>query len=470
MRIVIDLQACQSAGNRVRGIGRYSKSLALAMLQEHRGHDFWIALNGGLAEAVEDIRASFDGLLPQDQIVLWDNPFPGVERLQPDPWAVRVAEVLREDFLHSLRPDVVHVASLFEGWDDAIATSIGRGSAPAPLTAVTLYDLIPLAMSDLYLRDPPTRRWYERKLEDLRRADLCLSISDFTRVQAMQLLRMPPEAMVNISGSSDPIFRRIGQGPRQAEALAARYGIWRPFVMYTGGFDPRKNVAGLIRAYAALPAELRERRQLVIIGKPTPDVHAQLLAVTAECGLGADEVRFIGFVPDADLVGLYNACELYVFPSRYEGFGLPALEAMACGAAVIGADATSLPEVMGHPEAMFAPDSDLAMRDKMLKGLVDEPFRRRLLDHASERAGLFSWQNSARVALDAMEALVASPRRATTGFADTDNDVETDEARRWSAIGRQSAALSELVRGRDLDAGRPASTGGGAVGKPCPGQ
>lgn len=436
MRIVIDLQACQNAGSRFRGIGRYSKSLAMAMLREGRGHDYWIVLNGALTDAVEDIRASFDGLLAQEQIVLWDNPFPASAH-QPDAaWSLQVAEVLREDFLHALQPDIVHLASLFEGWGDAVTTSIGRGSAARVRTAVTLYDLIPLTMSDQYLPDARIRRWYDRKLDDLARADLSLAISAFTRDEAVQLLDLPADRVVNISGSVDPVFRRLPDDAQRSGALAARYGIWRPFVMYAGGFDPRKNVDGLIRAYASLPGPLRERRQLVIVGTPPSDIHGQLLSVAAGSGLAGDEVRFVGFVPDGDLVGLYNACALYVFPSRCEGFGLPALEAMACGAPVIGADATSLPEVIGYPEAMFDADSDVAMGQKILQGLTDELFRARLIEHGAERVGRFSWQQSARKALDAMEACV-----------DRGPSIQAEppsEEARWQHIQRQSELVSRL--------------------------
>ena len=171
MRIVLDLQACQGHGNRVRGIGRYSRLLAQSMLRESRGHEFWIVLNGGMPEAIDEIRGDFDGLLPQERIVLWDNPFPAAELHQVDPWPCRVAEVLREDFLASLRPDVIHVASLFEGWNDPSAASIGRGSMRRAPTAVTLYDLIPLAMREVYLKDGPTRRAYLGKLDRTRRSE-----------------------------------------------------------------------------------------------------------------------------------------------------------------------------------------------------------------------------------------------------------------------------------------------------------
>ncbi|OGT56357.1 MAG: hypothetical protein A3E01_10900 [Gammaproteobacteria bacterium RIFCSPHIGHO2_12_FULL_63_22] len=443
MRIVLDLGACQGHGNRVRGIGRYSRLLAQSMLRESRGHQFWIVLNGGMPEAIDEIRGDFDGLLPQERIVLWDNPFPAAELHQVDPWPCRVAEVLREDFLASLHPDVVHVASLFEGWNDPSAASIGRGSMRAVPTAVTLYDLIPLAMRDVYLKDGPTRRAYLRKLEDLRRADLCLAISEFTRRQAIELLDIDAGKVVNISGSVDPVFHRLPADPRRAGNLASRHGLWRPFVMYTGGFDHRKNVAGLIRAYAGLPGEIRASRQLLIVGKPPGDVHDELREVAREAGLSADEVCFAGYVSDTDLVGLYNACELYVFPSLMEGFGLPALEAMACGAPVIGADASSLPEVIGHPEAMFEAGSDEAMCERMLQGLVDPAFRSRLLDHAGERFRLFSWEATAHAALDALEAL-ASLRPAAEG------DGQGED--RWKILAWQAEKLSEIAAWNELPA------------------
>lgn len=445
MRIVIDLQACQGAGSRIRGIGRYSKSLALAMIREGRGHDFWIALNGGLPEAVEDIRATFVGLLPQEQIVLWDNPFPCAVHERPEPWKLRAADVLREDFLHALKPDIVHVASLFEGWGDAVATSIGRGSSPRVCTAVTLYDLIPMALSELYLSDTSARNWYERKIEDLRRADLLLAISEHTRSEALQLLGLPASRVVNVSGSIDPIFRRLSEDTNRDLALVSRYEISRPFVMYAGGFDARKNIAGLIRAYAGLPPGIRKSRQLVVVGKPPAREYEALIGVAAECGLAEVEVRFVGYVPDPDLVGLYNACELYVFPSLYEGFGLPALEAMACGAPVIGADASSLPEVIGYPEAMFPPDSHVAMSTMILRALTDDVFRRGLIEHASERVQQFSWEQSARSALDAIEAVVKRldlPQSAA-GHATKDD--------RWKQLAQQSATLAPLLKGLAID-------------------
>jgi glycosyltransferase involved in cell wall biosynthesis len=450
MRIVVDLQACQSA-SRFRGIGRYSRSLAGAMLRADRGHEFWIALNGGLPGTVEAVRAAFDGLLPQDRIVAWDTPFAPMDDAADAPWRRRIAEVVREDFLRALRPDTVHVASLFEGGDEDATTSIGRGSGDALPTVVTLYDLIPLAMPAQYLPDATRRRWYERKLDDLRRADLCLAISDFSRRQAVELIGLPAARIANISGACDAQFRILPEDPARDAALRARHGLARPFAMYAGGFDPRKNVDGLVRAYGALPAALRARHQLLIVGEPPPSLRAELETVARGCGLGADDVRFAGFVDDTELVALYNACALYVFPSRCEGFGLPALEAMACGAPVIGADDSSLPEVIGYPDAMFDPASDASMTARIRLALEDPEDRARLRAHGQERVRLFSWDATASRALDAIEQLHAGLMTAQAPVPPMDA-----AAARMAAIAAQSRTLSRLVAGHALprDAGR----------------
>jgi glycosyltransferase involved in cell wall biosynthesis len=190
---------------------------------------------------------------------------------------------------------------------------------------------------------------------------------------------------------------------------------------------------------------------LLIVGEPPPSLRAELETVARGCGLGADDVRFAGFVDDTELVALYNACALYVFPSRCEGFGLPALEAMACGAPVIGADDSSLPEVIGYPDAMFDPASDAAMSARIRLALEDPADRARLRAHGQERVRLFSWDATAARALDAIERLhgAAPPARAPAPATGA-------EASRMATIATQSRALSRVVAGHDLprDAGR----------------
>ncbi len=403
MRIVIDLQACQSSGSRTRGIGRYSLALAQAMVRNAGSHEIFLLMNGMFADTIAPLREQFAGLVPHEQMRVWHTAGP-VRELDPENhWRCRAGEILREQAIAELRPDFVHVTSLFEGLVDNAVASVGA-SGEQQATAVTLYDLIPLIYQQTYLPNPHIRDWYFRKLQALKSADLSLAISESSRQEAIHWLHMPPENVVNISSAVDDRFHVATHAPQVISALRTRYGLTRPFVMYTGGIDHRKNIDALIRAFGALPGALRQRFQLAIVCSVNPSEREIYLRIADLAGLTRDDVVFTGFVPDADLPVLYNICELFVFPSWHEGFGLPALEAMACGAPVIGANTSSLPEVIGLAEAMFDPRDDQAITASMVHALSDAAFREHLRTHGLAQAKKFSWDASARVALAAIES------------------------------------------------------------------
>jgi glycosyltransferase involved in cell wall biosynthesis len=352
MRIVIDLQGAQSE-SRFRGIGRYSLALALGVARNAGSHEVWLVLNAALGSAIEDLREAFAGLVPPERIRVFDIAGPTAEQYAGNLPRARAGELLREYAIAQLRPDAVLVTSLFEGYVDDTVVSVGRFTAGAD-TAVVLYDLIPFLNPDHYLRQPEQRSYYERKIASLRKAGLLLAISDYSRQEALDALGLPAERVVSISTAVDETFRPAALEPAHVQALRARLGISREMLMYApGGFDARKNIDGLITAYSLLPEALRRAHQLVIAGKAGDMERARLREIARRSGLAADELVLTGYVSDADLVDLYRSAALFVFPSLHEGFGLPALEAMACGALVIGADNTSIPEVIGNAEALF---------------------------------------------------------------------------------------------------------------------
>jgi glycosyltransferase involved in cell wall biosynthesis len=404
MRIVVDLQSAQTSSSRSRGIGRYSLSLVLAMARNRGPHEILIALNGLFPETIEPIRARFRDILPQENIRVWHAPGPLAELDPSNTWRRQSAIVAREAFLGSLRPDLVHVSSLFEGFEESAVTSIGVLPCAFP-TAVTLYDLIPLIHQEVYLENSSVRKWYLGKIDHLRRADLWLAISESSRREGIDLLGLSESGSVNISADADAQFQPLGLDGGREEAIRQQYGLKRPFVLYTGGIDHRKNIEALIRAFARLPQALRQRHQLAIVCSITPENRARLEGLVARNGLDEDDVIMTGYIPDADLVSLYNICQLFVFPSWHEGFGLPVLEAMRCGAPVIGANASSIPEVIGWREALFDPHSEAAMAAAMDRALSDDRFRAQLVKNAQRQAANFSWEESARKALQAMEQL-----------------------------------------------------------------
>lgn len=410
MRIILDLQACQ-ASSMHRGIGRYSMALALAMARNRAGHDLRIVLNEDYPDSVLSIRKAFDGLVPQSHISTFVTPVPSGEVDQRNAWRLQAAQQIHAHYLASLRPDIVHVASLFEGLGDNVVASVppdGEG-AVARRTAVTLYDLIPLMRKDRYLADPSVASWYYRKLDSLKRAGLLLAISGSARAEALDLLQLSPDSVVNISSAVDSMFRPRPLTLDQRAALLGRHGLTRDFIMYTGGIDYRKNIEGLIEAYAMLPPLLRRQYQLAVVcSVPDPD-RLRLQRLAARLNLAQGDLVLTGFVPDDDLVSLYNCTSLFVFPSLHEGFGLPALEAMACGVPVIGSNSSSIPEVIGRADALFDPTDQHAISASMAAVLGDPGRQAALRAHGLEQARRFSWDASARRAIEAFEE---SARRA----------------------------------------------------------
>ena len=404
MRIVIDLQGAQSE-SRFRGIGRYSLSLTQALLRNRGEHEIIVALNGMLSDTIEPIRAALDGLIAQSDIRVWFAPGPVRAMVAANHERGKVAELMREAFLASLGADVVLVSSLFDGFGDDTVTSIGELSARHQVVPI-LYDLIPLVHAEVYLQpNPAYEQFYRQKLQHLARADGWLTISECSRRDAIEHLGLDGERIVNISGACDAVFARRAYSDADLESLVERLGVSQPFVLYSGGADARKNLNRLISSFARLPGELRERHQLVIAGT-IPDVNVQALRAHAKAsGLPVRSLVFTGGVSDADLCQLYNTCRAYVFPSLHEGFGLPVLEAMSCGAPVIASGTSSLPEVVGIAEALFDPTDEGDILAKLVRVLTDEDFRTTLVEHGREHVGSYSWDACVTRALQALQAL-----------------------------------------------------------------
>ena len=187
--------------------------------------------------------------------------------------------------------------------------------------------------------------------------------------------------------------------------LTERYGLRRPFVLYTSAVEPRKNVEGLIAAFALLPQDMRFAHQLAIVGKLQKGDHDRLAALAGKHGLDAGEIVCLDHVPDEDLRLLYSNCSVFVFPSLHEGFGLPILEAMVCGAPVIGSNCTSIPEIIDRSDALFDPRRPEEIANRMAAVLSNAELRQSLKTWGCERAKVFTWEACARKALEAFEAL-----------------------------------------------------------------
>lgn len=240
-------------------------------------------------------------------------------------------------------------------------------------------------------------QWTVRRT--VKRAARILTGSDFSRAAILKVYGdLDEDQVVVVPNAAASEFRPISR-ESAAAVVRERFKLAGPFVLSVGDLQPRKNQIGLIRAFARLvKAYPQLKHTLLLAGKET--WFAERVREAARTSGVEDRIRFSGFVSDGDLLQLYNACDLFVFPSFYEGFGLPALEAMACGRAVTCSNTSALPEVVDGAAIVFDPYSVDEMVRALADLLLDAELRSRMERLGLQRAAHFSWQKTADRTLD----------------------------------------------------------------------
>jgi len=295
------------------------------------------------------------------------------------------------------RPDLLHVQ-----YTSPLA-------CPVPVV-VSVHDVSFLEHPEYFRRERAHQlRWTVART--VRRAAKVLTVSDFSRKSILKAYGdLDEEKVVVVSNAAAPEFRPIPRATAAA-ALRERFSVDAPFLLGVGDLLPRKNQIGLIRAFARLMRAYPQfPHQLVLAGKETWFAH-HVREAARQSGF-ADRIRFLGFVSDTELLQLYNACEVFVFPSYYEGFGLPALEAMACGRAVVCSSTSALPEVVDGAALLFDPYSVDEMVRAMADLLLDPALRSRMERLGLQRAAHFSWQKAAQQTMQIYKEVADLSRRA----------------------------------------------------------
>jgi glycosyltransferase involved in cell wall biosynthesis len=260
---------------------------------------------------------------------------------------------------------------------------------------VTIYDLSFITHPELHLPANVAHCLAGTRLA-VERADAIIAISEHTRRDLVERLGAAPERIVVTPLAPDPDLAPVTDGARLA-AVRHRYRLPERFVLFLGALEPRKNLPRLLEAYAALPGALRRDVNLVVAGM-RGWLNDSIRARVAALGL-AGTVHFAGYIDGRDLAAVYSLATVFAYPSLYEGFGLPVLEAMACGTPVLTSDASSLPEVAGDAALLVSP-TDVEAIAGALRRLLEAPaLREALAARGLRRAAAFSWDRCARQTL-----------------------------------------------------------------------
>ncbi len=396
MKIAFDLQVCQSTETAFRGIGRYSLDFATAVLSNfQKNHEFLAVLNQDLQMRQGHIQAALN--LPQQQYryLTGNSLFPEIHAQR------RFYSRLQNHLYAQEKCDIIHNSSIFEYTSTHIPHFFPASTER--IYSATLYDLIPLRMRNRYLPNRSSLNWYLEYARSLERQTVLLAISEATRKEALELLQLRDDQVFNISSAVDPtkFYSETISEALRTETLQ-KYSISKPFILYTAGFDARKNMDGLIKAYAKLPISLRQAYQLVIVCSKPEGAAEEIKRWCKEAGIpDTKDVIFTGFVPDEDLRRLYNLTALFVFPSLYEGFGLPIVEAIRCGAPAIGSDCSSIIEILDRSDLRFNPNDPDSIAEKIYQVLSDKSFRKNISDFETRHIQKFSWDNVAKRAMEA---------------------------------------------------------------------
>jgi len=394
-RFIFDLQILQNPAFRNRGIGRYSSSLFFEFAKCVNNSQLFALL---LKE--QNFLDELSFLNPKQIMYLPEMPNWKSAPHHLGGNKENLDGVSYNSFVQMFKPDVIHVSFAFEEPNSGIALPSARHITGGQILSATLHDLIPLVYPEQYLPSRESKRWYHNRCSWLRQVDLIFAISEATRQDAINLIGIDPRKIVTIHGGYSAHFKPVDDLKKIKSLLKERFPLNKKMVLYVGGDDFRKNIYGAIKGFSLVPKEVRKDTTLFIVCDISETNQEMYRTVAFKLGLTAQDICFTGYVPESDLMAFYAVCDLFIFPSKYEGFGLPVLEAMACGAAVIAGNNSSLKEIVQLEDALFDANSDDSIALILTKALSNPNYLQMLREHGIERSKDYSWENSAKIMVD----------------------------------------------------------------------
>ena len=356
------------------GVGTYIRNVVRTLGRLDRENKYLLI---GPSSKVEEI-----GSLPPNFHAV---PLHQLERSLKGWWEFRAV-------LRRLDCDLVHVPNIF---------SVPR-ALPCPYV-MTVHDMLEHMSLGRQRNDLWRSVHFQLTMRVLRGAARIFAVSNFIKTEMEKLFGIPPERIEVVYNAIDERFLHGHASTADRELIAKRYQVTYPFLLYAGRVSAHKNVVRMIEAFSALKGELEKERafpdlKLIIIGDDlsgNPDLRRTVVRSGVQ-----NDVRFLGFVPIEVLRIFYDSAKIFVFPSLYEGFGLPPLEAMAHGTPVVTSNVSSLPEVVGNAAVLVNPENVFEIMRALHRVLLDQGLRERMKERSYVQAGKFSWEKSVRRILE----------------------------------------------------------------------
>ena len=318
------------------------------------------------------------------------------------------------DVIKRLECDLVHIPNLF---------SVPR-YLPCPYV-MTVHDMLDHLSRARQLTGFWGSLHFQLTKRVLRGASRIFAVSNFTKIEMENLFGIPAQRIEVVYNAIDERFLHGHATAADRQLIAERYQVSYPFLLYAGRISPHKNVVRMIEAFSALKAELEKEAafpdlKLIIIGDDlsgNPDLRRTVVRSGVQ-----NDVRFLGFVPVDVLRIFYDQAKIFVFPSLYEGFGLPPLEAMAHGTPVVTSNVSSLPEVVGNAAVLVHPENVFEIMRALHRVLLDQPLREKMKERSYKQAARFSWEKSVRRILEAYHGVLAG--KSASGYSNSSKNVK----------------------------------------------
>ncbi|HEY6337321.1 MAG TPA: glycosyltransferase family 1 protein [Candidatus Sulfotelmatobacter sp.] len=382
MKIAIDIRRMTEFG-----VGTYIRNVVRTLGRLDRENKYLLIGPSAKVGEIGSLPANFHAI-----------PLPGAERSLKGYWEFRAV-------LKHLDCDLLHVPNLF---------SVPRW-LPCPYV-MTVHDLLDHMSRDEGRNSVWQSVHFQLTKRVLSGAARIFSVSNFTKTEMEKLFGIPADRIEVVYNAIDERFLRGHATAADRELIAKRYQVTYPFLLYAGRVSAHKNVVRMIEAFSALKGELEKEGaypdlKLIIIGDDlsgNPDLRRTVVRSAVQ-----NDVRFLGFVPIEVLRIFYDSAKIFVFPSLYEGFGLPPLEAMVHGTPVVTSNVSSLPEVVGNAAVLVNPENVFEIMRALHRVLVDHGLRERMKERSYLQAGKFSWEKSVRRILEVYRQVGGGGRRGS---------------------------------------------------------